>query len=175
MLSATTKGICGHGVKKSLHTYVQYTYICVRSVTGRSVNGFIKSVFVVVTIAKKNYFFSSFSSRTRFFSLCHYLSLPTPLTLSLFHSLSLFPFTLSYYSTSLSSSSTSSSSSSSSFSFFFFAGGRANADYMRGRNIISSGAASQECARAVFGERIIDFSRMPINYVRGRPFPCRRT
>lgn len=29
-----------------------------------------------------------------------------------------------------------------------------------------------ENARTVFGERIIDFSRAPINYVRGRPFPC---
>lgn len=49
----------------------------------------------------------------------------------------------------------------------------------------AAAGASQECARGVRllysrrrrrrRERIIDFSRAPINYVRGRPFPCWRT
>lgn len=66
-------------------------YIYIRGVAGRSVNGFIKSVFVVVTTAEKNYFFSPFF-------LAHALSLSIYLSLSTLStplSFSLSPFTLS--------------------------------------------------------------------------------
>jgi len=67
--------------KKSLHTYIYYT-IHIRKVSGRSVNSFIKSVFVVVTTAKKNYF-SLFSPRARVFFLSFYSSIPLSVRLYL--------------------------------------------------------------------------------------------
>lgn len=99
MLPATTKGICGHGVKKKLtYIYTLYVYIYIRGVSGRSVNGFIKSVFVVVTTAEKNYFFSSSYSLARFITLSLSLSLALSLSLTIYLSLSLplsHPLTLS--------------------------------------------------------------------------------
>lgn len=68
--------------KKSSHIYI-YT-IHISEVASRSVNSFIKSVFVVVTTAKKNYF-SLFSPHARvfFFSFYSTISLFVYLNLSL--------------------------------------------------------------------------------------------
>jgi len=83
--------------KKAYSIYIYIHTIHIREAAGRSVNGFIKSVFVVVTTAEKNYFSLFFPCARAFSSLpLSFLSVyfSIALSLSLYLSRSLTPTAL---------------------------------------------------------------------------------